>query len=108
MRRTAPSRHSGSSPRRPERETDGIGSIRYGSSIWFRQSPLKVHQGWGGSDLRECTGSKERHGAAPRAEYLNRDGTLTDADYWTVTVEGTETPEHIVLDFWQRHRPDVA
>lgn len=50
----------------------------------------------------------EQHGTAPRAEYLNRDGTLADADYWTVTVEGTETPEHVALDFWQRHRPDVA
>jgi hypothetical protein len=50
----------------------------------------------------------EPHGAAPHAEYLNPDGTLTDADYWTVTVEGTEAPEHVALDFWQRHRPDVA
>lgn len=50
----------------------------------------------------------EPHGAAPRAEYLHPDGTLTDADYWTVTVEGTETPEHLALDFWQRHQPDVV
>lgn len=50
----------------------------------------------------------ESHGTAPRAEYLNPDGTLTDADYWTVTVDGTETPEHMALDFWQRHEPDVV
>ena len=50
----------------------------------------------------------EHHGAAPRAEYLNPDGTWADADHWKVTVEGTEAPQHIVLDYWQHHQPDVV
>jgi hypothetical protein len=47
-------------------------------------------------------------GAQPSAEYLNPDGTWTDADAWKVTVDGNEAPDHVVLDYWQHHQPDVV